>query len=1343
VEYLVLGPLEVRDGAQAIGVESAEQRLLLAALLVHANAVVGVDRLAGILWREQPPPDVSAALQTSFAGLRAALASSPPTGGGAATLLSSARGYLLLVDPEQLDSSRFERLVVEAQRRAGSGEPSAASALLDQAIALWRGAAFAEFADADFARAEAVRLEELRRVAIEERVEANLSLGRHAELVGELEEITATYPLAERLRGQLMLALYRSGRRADAVRAYEDYRTRVHDELGIDPSAALVRLASDILDQSPQLAVIAGPETRSAVQQPGSADLARPRSESAGRTPSVGVPWRPTESGGVAPLVGRSEELDSLRQWMTEALSGAPRVVVLSGEAGVGKSRLVTELIAEARAAGIRPFAGRCLEDSQIPLLALAPVLDALGIDVRALAEAATLSSPDEHGARLAAVVDAGRALMAAAVDRPALLVLEDMQWSDPATVAFAAHVAATLQHEAVFRQLPVMLLVTARPDLGSRRSQRLLVHLAQESVSRSMHLDGLDELGVFALLEANTGVRPSEPLLHLVSAATAGNPLEIEQLVGRLARAGALERRDGELASTVREIAGLPVDVDADLGERLDELSAPTRRLVTTLALLRDRRIETLRIGAGLEPDVFEASLDEATDARLLIDDGARVDFADARVQRAVVRALTSRRRQRLHAEIAQHLVGASSADPIAITELAEQMDRAGGEGDPVVLARAARVAADEALALGMWNDATRYFEVALRSPSLEDLERAELDRRAAIAAYHCSDTRSAAAHADRAVALGRSAGDFRMWGEAALIRSRVELDATRLDPAPLREFLAAAGEREPAVRAQIHVRLSELAMNKMQLDESSVHAGTAQDIAAGIDDPSILARVEFGAGLESYGALDFERATEHFARCEEYARRDNDPLIEGFGLGRQPLVHWSRGELERAEVAGVRAARHNREHGWWAEYSLVAAVRSGIAVARGRLGAAQRLAADAESAARRAEPVGEMGLLWSAVVNTRTLLGDTIGAHRTLDDWQREDPHAATRFREFVEAFANQTPSTSGGAHPARAPMTRSGAPVDLISLALAGADVELADALEQPGIAANAPELLVAGYERGVRFSAGWCLFVPRLIGVAYLLAGDHRGAEQWLHRALADAEHSGAAGERARARYDLARTLITAGRSAEATDLLDLAITEFEQLGYRPLLVAARRLAGKPDVAPLGDAPADRVIFITDLVDSTPLNQRLGDRRFVELLREHNRVVRTRLRQHDGVEFKHTGDGIGATFFTAGAAVQCALGIRDDIERFNESRDEPLQLRIGISAGSVISNEGDLFGLAVIEAFRVCDHATDGRILVSPDIPPLVRSAETFGFRPIGEIALKGFSNTRMLYEVVRS
>jgi class 3 adenylate cyclase len=343
--------------------------------------------------------------------------------------------------------------------------------------------------------------------------------------------------------------------------------------------------------------------------------------------------------------------------------------------------------------------------------------------------------------------------------------------------------------------------------------------------------------------------------------------------------------------------------------------------------------------------------------------------------------------------------------------------------------------------------------------------------------------------------------------------------------------------------------------------------------------------------------------------------------------------------------------------------------------------------------------------------------------------------------RSRELVAALSGEGTASTGERVLTPAPSDGPSS-VDLMSIGLAASDVELADALELPALATNVLEILAGGYERGFLFAPGWCLFVPRLAGVACRLAGDYEGAEVWLVRALRDADRAGAAGELARVRYDLARTRVAAGRPAEASELLDDAITDFEQLGFRPLLTAARRLAGKPDPVSPADVPATRVILITDLVDSTPLNQRLGDRRFVEVLREHNRVVRTRLRQHDGVEFKHTGDGIGATFFTAGAAVQCALGIQDDIERFNIGRDEPLQIRLGLSAGSVISNDGDLFGLAVVEAFRVCDHATNGHILVSPDVPPLVHGAEAFSFRPIGEITLKGFSNARTLHEVVR-
>jgi DNA-binding SARP family transcriptional activator/class 3 adenylate cyclase/alpha-beta hydrolase superfamily lysophospholipase len=253
VKFLVLGPLEILDGERRVRLGSAKQRLLLAALLVHANTVVSVDRLADILWGDAPPVDAAATLQNYVSRLRAILEPGRVPGDPGTMLLTRAPGYALRVDDDQVDTTRFEHLVADGLQRTRADDPAAGAALLDEALGLWRGPAFAEFADDDFNRAEARRLDELRRVALDERVEANLCLGRHSELIGELEGIVAADALRERPRAQLMLALYRCGREAEALRTYQQYRRYLGDELGIEPSLALQELEERILLQKPEL----------------------------------------------------------------------------------------------------------------------------------------------------------------------------------------------------------------------------------------------------------------------------------------------------------------------------------------------------------------------------------------------------------------------------------------------------------------------------------------------------------------------------------------------------------------------------------------------------------------------------------------------------------------------------------------------------------------------------------------------------------------------------------------------------------------------------------------------------------------------------------------------------------------------------------------------------------------------------------------------------------------------------------------------------------------------------------------------------------------------------------
>ena len=264
VEFRILGPLEVLDGARLLPLTGARQRALLAVLLLHANEVVSSDRLIDELWGEEPPAAGSTALRVRVSQLRKAL-------GREDVLVTRAPGYFVRVGPGELDLHRFERLLEEAD----GAEPTAAAERLREALALWRGEPLADVSYEPFAQAAIARLVELRLVALERRIEADLVLGRHAELVGELQALVREHPLQERLRRQLMLALYRSGRQADALDCYQDARRTLVDELGIDPSPALRELEQAILRQDSSLNLVqtAAPERSILVWSRGEASL--------------------------------------------------------------------------------------------------------------------------------------------------------------------------------------------------------------------------------------------------------------------------------------------------------------------------------------------------------------------------------------------------------------------------------------------------------------------------------------------------------------------------------------------------------------------------------------------------------------------------------------------------------------------------------------------------------------------------------------------------------------------------------------------------------------------------------------------------------------------------------------------------------------------------------------------------------------------------------------------------------------------------------------------------------------------------------------------------------------
>ena len=274
MEFRILGPLEVAVDGSSVTLGSAKQRALLGVLLLHANKVVSAERLVDELWGARPPPTSGKLVQVYVSQLRRVL----DAAGARDILRTRPPGYSVELAPEQLDATRFERLVAQARVEGEAERPAEALAHYDEALALWRGAVLADVAFEAQARNEAALLEELRLVAVSEQTDCALALGRHAELVGRLESLTHEHPLHERFWAQLMVALYRSGRQSEALGAYHQARRTLVEQVGLEPSPELHRLEKAILAHDPALELAARTRAQTVPARHGLAgDRAPPR----------------------------------------------------------------------------------------------------------------------------------------------------------------------------------------------------------------------------------------------------------------------------------------------------------------------------------------------------------------------------------------------------------------------------------------------------------------------------------------------------------------------------------------------------------------------------------------------------------------------------------------------------------------------------------------------------------------------------------------------------------------------------------------------------------------------------------------------------------------------------------------------------------------------------------------------------------------------------------------------------------------------------------------------------------------------------------------------------------
>jgi DNA-binding SARP family transcriptional activator len=511
MDFRLLGPLEVRDGDRLVRIGGGKRRALLAILLLHANEVISRERLIDELWDGRPSGSAEKAVHVYVSELRKAFASSLDD-----VLVTRGSSYMLRV-ADELDVRRFEHLVEAGREALESGDPRSAAEKLRAALVLWRGPPLADFTYASFAQAEIARLEELRLVALELRIQAELALGRSADVVGELEALAAEHPLRERLRGQQMLALYLSGRQAEALEAYQRTRRALVDELGIEPSRELQELERRILRHDPELDI--GADEGSAAR------IAGMRTAPAGR-----------QAAGM--FVGREPELAQLEAGLADALGGRGRMFLLAGPPGIGKSRLADEVASRAKERGAHVLWARCWEAGGAPAYwpwvqlirsyrrtadrdRFEPGLSEL---VAELAGAPPTAS-DEERFRL---FDATAAfLLRAAECAPLAVVLDDLHAADTPSLLLLRFFADEV---AEARILIVGTYRDSEPELDRERSAGL-VELARHGAVR-LTLRGLDEAGVAAFIEQATGSAPREGLAAALRERTGGNPLLVRDAV-------------------------------------------------------------------------------------------------------------------------------------------------------------------------------------------------------------------------------------------------------------------------------------------------------------------------------------------------------------------------------------------------------------------------------------------------------------------------------------------------------------------------------------------------------------------------------------------------------------------------------------------------------------------------------------------------------------------------------------------------------------------------------------------------------------------------------------------
>jgi class 3 adenylate cyclase len=931
--------------------------------------------------------------------------------------------------------------------------------------------------------------------------------------------------------------------------------------------------------------------------------------------------------------------------------------------------------------------------------------------------------------------LDATASLIASATEQPTMLVVEDVHWADEATADLVRHLVLSAIHEASVAGLPLAAMLTAR-GAWARDAPRALTRLAREGSAVELHLEHFEVSEVHAYVRALTGARAESAMAVAALDATSGNPLLLRGVLERNLHAGTLSVADGFVTLAAAGALSAPTDLDDGVRHELAKADQPTRSLLALAAVVGDGALESsLRASADPELDV-DAAVTRGVELGLIELDGSRIRFSHPQIRHVLYEGLDPSTKAKAHLRVADALE-VEGGPALAV---AHHLRHSGVDPTGERLARWTLRAGDEAWSSGAWVDALESYSFALRGVGRDSLEGNELTEallRTGIAAYYANHD-SCSRWLDEAARAAEAQGDARRRAEALLLRARFALVATAATvgatpPSEDLEALLPTLDADPALRARVLATISDLAFVGLDHPRAAEYARRAEAVIGdGIDDDATVARVHFVLGLQDMSSMAFQSAVEHFSA----ARALGDDHLRLAAATRAGLCLLALGQLDAAAELLTAARLGERALSSHAGQQLPTAGLAALAVLRGDLGGAETLTAEVTSLYSIQEYAFTPGMAYPAILAARLARGDDLGADRAIREWESSGGRGVWRYATLLRAVRGETEAVT------RELRARPWPPVDsrdLFTLDVPCLHVAVGSATGDSDLVRRGLPALKAAHEQGLVFTPGWPWCVSRVIGDGHAALGDLEAARRWYQRAQAETSADTAPVEHALILLGQARVEVDAGNRTRAAEHAASSAAMLDSLGLVRLSSQASELLDRIDGAP-APTPRDRFILFTDIVGSTALNVRSGDEGYIPLIEEHDRILRARFQQHDGVEHAHTGDGMSAWFSSAEEALWCAFGIRSDLERASINHAElPVRVRIGLSAGRPIHTEERLFGLAVVTSSRVCALAGPDQVFVTDAVRAAAPGSCTF--REVGQQTLKGLPGTHLILEAV--